>query len=254
MPNDCMPKIVLISVSLCVVCSFFVALSAISLKDLQMQNKLDEKRMNIMQVAQLQDKEGSLDQIFSKYIESRLVDIENGTFSDRFDPENFDVLASREDPGLSRTLTTAEDRAKIKVRENFAVVYLVKNDAGEYSNVIIPIRGYGLWSTLYGFMAVSIADGNTINGLQFYDQAETPGLGAEVDNPRWRGLWPGKKIYQDGTVKISVKKGNHNGNAYAVDALSGASLTSNGVNNLVQFWTGPLGFQSLLQKLPQSLS
>ncbi len=246
MPNDRMPKIILIAVSLCVVCSFFVALSAISLKSLQEQNKLDEKRMNIIQVAGLAGKSGSIDEIFSQYIEARVVDLEVGSLTERFDPNTFDALASREDPNLSRVLTTAEDLAKIKVRENNAVVYLVKNELGANTSIILPIRGYGLWSTLYGFVSVSLDDSNTINGLQFYDQAETPGLGAEVDNPRWRALWQGKKIYADDTVKISVKKGNQSNNDYGVDALSGATLTSNGVHNLVQFWMGPLGFQNFL--------
>lgn len=251
MSNDRMPKIVLIAVSLCVVCSFFVALAAISLKDMQAQNKLDEKRRNIIQVAGLAGESGSLDEIFRRYIKPQLIDLEQGTFSDAFDPETFDALASREDPTLSRPLSTAEDIAKIKVRENFAVAYLVKDDVGTYSRIILPIRGYGLWSTLYGFISVSLdrKDG-LINGLQFYDQAETPGLGAEVDNPRWRALWAGKKVYQDGEVAISVLKGSQNNNDYGVDALSGATLTSNGVHNLVQFWMGPLGYQRLLAQLP----
>lgn len=254
MPNERMPKIVLIAVVLCIFCSFFVSLAAISLKDLQGQNKLNEKRNNIVQVAKLQDKPGSLDEIFAKYIEYRLFDLENGTFSTSFDPKIFDALASRDDPDLSRRLTGAEDIAKIKVRENFAVVYLIKDDRGNYTDVIIPVRGYGLWSTLYGFMAVDVRDGNTINGLQFYDQGETPGLGAEVDNPRWRALWAGKKIYQGKETRIGVMKGNQSANPYGVDGLSGATLTSNGVSNLVKFWTGPLAFQKLLQNLPGNLS
>lgn len=253
MPNERIPKLILIAVSLCVVCSFFVSWSAISLKPLQEANKLNEKRRNIIEVAQLQDKAGDLASVFDRYIEQRLVDIEQGSFSNRFDPASFDALDSIDEPGLARRLTDAEDQAKIRQRENFAVSYLVKDESGAYHSIILPVRGYGLWSTLYGFMAVSLDDRNTITGLQFYNQAETPGLGGEVDNPRWRALWPGKKIYQDGEVAISVKKGNQSGNTYAVDALSGASLTSNGVSNLVQFWSGPLGFQPLLANLPRLL-
>ena len=108
------------------------------------------------------------------------------------------------------------------------------------------MHGYGLWSTLYGFMAVKM-DGNTIEGLRFYEHKETPGLGAEVDNPAWRKKWVGKKIKDaNKNVAISVVKGGASGD-YQIDALSGATLTSNGVNNLVQFWVGQNGFASFLE-------
>ena len=73
------------------------------------------------------------------------------------------------------------------VRRKFVTVYLLRDDAGEIDKVILPLHGYGLWSTLYGFIALE-ENGNDIFGLQFYEHAETPGLGAEVDNPRWKAL------------------------------------------------------------------
>ena len=72
-------------------------------------------------------------------------------------------------------------------------VYLLRDDAGDIDKVILPIHGYGLWSTLYGFIALE-ENGNDIFGLQFYEHAKRPGLGAEVDNPRWKTLWNGKRL------------------------------------------------------------
>jgi len=114
----------------------------------------------------------------------------------------------------------------------------------------LPIHGYGLWSTLYGFIALE-ENGNDIFGLQFYDHAETPGLGAEVDNPRWKAMWKGKRLSDDdGTLQISVSKSvPAAGQDYHVDALAGATLTTNGVNNLVRFWMGEAGFGPFLQNL-----
>ena len=254
MSNDRIPKIILISLLLCVVCSFFVSWAAISLKPLQERNRLDSKRKNIVQVAGLSDHGGTLDEIFAQYIEPRLVDLEAGTFVRDLAPENFEQRVSTEDPALSRQLTGQEDMAKIRVRENFAISYLIKDDAGQVNTIILPIRGYGLWSTLYGFVAVDTTDGNAIKALQFYEHAETPGLGAEIDNPSWRALWSGKKIFDDqGDIAIAVDKGDHSNNPHKVDSLSGATLTSRGVNNLVQFWLGPLGFEALLRQLPENL-
>jgi Na+-transporting NADH:ubiquinone oxidoreductase subunit C len=117
--------------------------------------------------------------------------------------------------------------------------------------LVLPIQGLGLWSTLYGFLAID-ADGNTIRGITYYQHAETPGLGGEVDNPRWKSLWPGRKIYDDGEPAIQVIKGAAGPPAqdpYRVDGLSGATLTSNGVTFMLEFWLGPNGFGPYLDRL-----
>ena len=69
------------------------------------------------------------------------------------------------------------------------------------------MRGYGSWSTLYGFMAVK-GDLDTVAGFGFYQHGETPGLGGEVDNPKWRGQWPGKELFDDnGKLAVQIVKG-----------------------------------------------
>ena len=131
-------------------------------------------------------------------------------------------------------------------------MYLVEGSGGDLDKVILPVRGYGLWSTLYGFIALE-SDLNTIAGLGFYEHGETPGLGGEVDNPRWKALWPGKQVYRDGEVEIELIKGSvepDNPRAeWRVDGLSGATLTSRGVTHLVQFWLGEQGYQPFLNNL-----
>ena len=116
--------------------------------------------------------------------------------------------------------------------------------------MILPIEGYGLWSTLYGFIALE-ENGNDIYGLQFYQHGETPGLGAEVDNPRWKALWNGKKLRDDdGDLQITVAKAPPAaGQDYYIDALAGATLTSRGVHNLVRFWMGEQGYGPFLERL-----
>ena len=103
-------------------------------------------------------------------------------------------------------------------------VYLVKAN-GQVSEVVLPFYGQGLWSTMYGYLAVD-ADGSTIKGVKYYSQGETAGLGAEVTNPAYTGKWIAKK----------VTKGADKTSPYQVDAISGATLTSDGVNNSVKYW------------------
>ena len=131
------------------------------------------------------------------------------------------------------------------------MVYLVLSE-GELKKIILPVRGYGLWSTMRGFIALE-SDGNTIAGLGFSEHGETPGLGGEIDNPKWKAIWPGKKVYQNGEVQVGLVKGAVTpGSAnidYEVDGLAGATLTSRGVTNLVHFWLGEKGFQKFLSNL-----
>jgi Na+-transporting NADH:ubiquinone oxidoreductase subunit C len=109
------------------------------------------------------------------------------------------------------------------------------------------VYGKGLWSTLYGFLSVE-ADKATVRGITFYKHAETPGLGGEVDNANWKQLWHGKQAFDsDGAVALGVIKGKAPAeDPHAVDGLSGATITSNGVDDMVKYWLGPEGFGKFL--------
>ena len=122
----------------------------------------------------------------------------------------------------------------------------------------MPVHGYGLWSTLYGFLALE-ADAKTVVGLGFYEHAETPGLGGEVDNPEWRGKWTGKQVYdQNNEIIIDVIKGSVGADTpkaiSKVDGLSGATLTSQGVENMLHFWLSKQGFAKYLNKIRSATS
>ena len=174
--------------------------------------------------------------------------MKTGRFTDDLDAATFDDKAAADDPELSRALS--EDPAGIGRQSNFQIIYLLRTEEGGIDKVVLPVHGYGLWSTLYGFIALE-ANGNDIFGLQFYQHAETPGLGAEVDNPRWKTLWAGKKLRDEsGNLQITVDKTPPAaGPEYHVDALAGATLTSRGVDNLVKFWMGQDGYAPFLSNL-----
>ena len=188
-----------------------------------------------------------IDEQFS-VIKARLVDLDTGTFSLDADISSFDLRKSAKDPSRSMALSSDQDQAKISRREDQALVYIVESK-GEFDKIILPVHGYGLWSTLYGFVALE-SDLNTIAGLGFYEHGETPGLGGEVDNPRWKAFWPGKQVYKEGAVAIQLIKGvvdpSSVDSSYQVDGLSGATLTSTGITNLLQFWLGQKGIQTFI--------
>ncbi|MEM9331944.1 MAG: Na(+)-translocating NADH-quinone reductase subunit C [Pseudomonadota bacterium] len=247
LPADSIPKTLFVAVTLCLCASMVVSVAAVSLRPLQEENRLRDKRVNILQVAGLYDPNADVAEAF-KAFEPQILDLRTGKFTDEFDPTTFDDKASAEDANQSRELE--EDPAGIGRQSYYKTIYLLRDDSGGLSKVILPIHGYGLWSTLYGFVALE-PDGNEIFGLQFYQHAETPGLGAEVDNPRWKALWRGKKLRdEDGVLQITVDKtAPAAGDDYFVDGLAGATLTSVGVDNLVKFWMGKEGYEEFLSRL-----
>ncbi|WP_310618500.1 Na(+)-translocating NADH-quinone reductase subunit C [Flexibacterium corallicola] len=249
MPLDSAPRTLTVAIVLCLFCSMIVSGAAVMLKPQQEINKLLDKKVNILKVAGLYEAGQDVEKAFSAF-EVRLVDLQTGKFTDAADPATYDQRKASKDPALSRDLEN--DPASINRQANIAAIYLLRDEAGEIKRIVLPIHGYGLWSTLYGFIALN-SDGNDVYGLRFYEHAETPGLGAEVDNPKWQAMWPGKKVYDgEGDVRINVSKkvsSNPDDAQYHIDALAGATLTSRGVNNLVQFWMGEQGFKSFLENL-----
>lgn len=246
-PPDSVSKTIIVAVALCLAASMIVSVAAVSLRPVQEANKLKDKQLNVLQVAGVYEPGMDVAEAFASF-EPQVLELATGEFTDRFDAATFDDLAAASDPELSVQLT--DDPAGIGRKANYRVVYLLRDDAGALDKVILPIHGYGLWSTLYGFIALE-ANGNDIYGLQFYQHGETPGLGAEVDNPRWREMWSGKKLRDDaGELQITVAKSQPAaGPDFYIDALAGATLTSVGVDNLVKFWMGDQGYAAFLDKL-----
>ncbi len=248
--NESKGKTFIVALALCLVCSVVVSSAAVLLKDAQIANKALDRQKNILQAAGMYQEGVDVSQQFEQ-ITAKVVDLRTGKFAQEINADKFDQRKASKDPARSASLSQDEDLAKISRRENYALVYLVEKQ-GELDKVILPVHGYGLWSTLYGFLALE-QDANTVAGLGFYEHGETPGLGGEVDNARWKALWPGKVIYSEQAVAISLIKGNvdtsRQGSESQVDGLSGATLTSRGVTNLLQFWLGDNGFGPFLHNL-----
>jgi Na+-transporting NADH:ubiquinone oxidoreductase subunit C len=247
LPTDSVPKTIFVAVSLCLVASMIVSAAAVALRPIQEVNKLKDKQINILQVAGLYEPGTDVAEAFSVF-EPHVLELESGTFTTAFDAATFDDRAAASDPETSIELT--DDPASIGRQSRFVTIYLLRNEDGSLDKVVLPIHGYGLWSTLYGFIALE-ENGNDIFGLQFYEHAETPGLGAEVDNPRWKALWSGKRLAdENGELQITVAKTAPAAGAdFHIDALAGATLTTAGVNNLVRFWMGEAGYGPFLNNL-----
>ncbi len=237
---------------ICVVCAVLVSGAAVALKERQESNAALDKQKNVLFAAGLATRDEALSrkdliQRFEDSVRSVAVELETGDEVDSVDTEAYDMekeAAGPEGRGAPSNLSA------IKRLPKYAVVYKVLGEDGNLEMVVLPIKGYGLWSTLYGFLAVD-KDGTTVRGITYYQHAETPGLGGEVDNLGWKAKWPGRKIYDDaGAVELKVIKGQAgppSADPYQVDGLSGATITSRGVTNMVDFWLGDNGFAPYLE-------
>lgn len=249
--NDSLEKTVNVALALCLVCAVLVSIATVALRPLQSHNKALDMKKNILDVAGLLDDGTDIDQAFKERIEAKLVDIATGEYVDG-NVDEYDQRKAAKDPEQNEVIPPEKDIASIRTKAKLAKVFLVKN-GDKLQSIILPINGYGLWSTMYGFLALD-ADGQTVQSINLYDQGETPGLGGEVVNPNWRALWKGKKVYGDsGEVALTLVKGTVDSSrpdaATKVDGLAGATLTSRGVSNLILYWMGPEGFAPYLNKI-----
>ncbi|MEZ6130262.1 MAG: Na(+)-translocating NADH-quinone reductase subunit C [Planctomycetaceae bacterium] len=246
-----------VAIQLCLVCSVVVSALAVGLKPIQEEQKEAFRQQSILSAAGLWEDGADAGQLYEEHIGVIGLDLEDDKpEDDDLKSPKFDLAKALQNPEWHHELPPSEDVAGLKEVENYSVIYQVPKE-GRPQKIILPIRGKGLWSTLYGFITLDVSriqDGPEhvkVAGLTYYKHGETPGLGGEVDNDLWKAKWPDKLVFDEHwDVKVKVAK-NAAGD-YQVDALSGATLTSNGVSNMLKFWLGDDGFGPYLQRLAQN--
>ncbi|TWT80911.1 Na(+)-translocating NADH-quinone reductase subunit C [Planctomycetes bacterium CA13] len=250
---------------LCVVCSLAVSSAAVALRPRQEENKRLDRQRNILDASGLAMGEfgisagkltrKQIDELYSR-VSEELVDLETGQYNTDLDKKEYDPREAVDKLDMSIAIENPEFDLGEQRREKVARVFFVKKPGDDrIQQVVLPIYGKGLWSTLYGYLALK-SDLETIEGLTFYEHGETPGLGGEVDNPSWKAQWVGQKLFNEqGEPAAMVFKGPAPpGDPYAVDGLSGATITCRGVTNLIRYWASDDGYGSFLDKLKDQIA
>jgi Na+-transporting NADH:ubiquinone oxidoreductase subunit C len=254
---------VMFAAAVCIVCSVLVSTSAVGLRSMQQRNELLDRQTNVLEAAGLIEPGQDLgseeiQRLFNERVEPRLVNLETGEYADMEDiapakvssEEAYDSDKAANIPQMQLSVPT--NPAKVTKVARVQRVFHVTDEQGNLTGLVLPIHGAGLWGQLYGYLVLE-DDFNTVRGITYYAHQETPGLGGEVDNPIWKQKWPGRKVYGDeGEVQLAVVKGDVGPpveDPYKVDALSGATITSNGVTNMIEFWLGETGFGPYLDRL-----
>ncbi len=258
MSNDSIKKTVLVVLGICLVCSLLVSTAAVKLFPLQEHNRMIDKVKNILVAGELYTEGTDLAETYAKKIEPELIELATGeaVSKDKFDDvlniENFDA----NHPKYGRSIPQSQDLANIKKSPKYMLVYFVK-EGEEINRIILPVYGKGLWSTMYAFLALD-RDLKTVTGVTFYEHGETPGLGGEIENPRWNNLWKGKEAFDDNNnLQLKIIKGVVDRNRpeanYQIDGLSGATITARGVDKMIKFWLGDDGYAPFLNKLRKEM-
>ncbi len=260
-----------VAILLCLVCSLLVSATAIGLMEIQKTNVALDKKKNILTVAGYTPEEvkkmskKDIEEIFKGENESIqildiVVDLETGlevSNDDLKEKTGFDSVVDFDQEKIVKQEGLGSEieggvNIGLRKRENYSHVYVVKDKKKDLiTRYVFPVKGKGLWSTLMGYIAVD-ASFKQIEGLTFYSHKETPGLGGEVDNPKWKKLWEGRMLFsEDGQVANDyvVKGSPDESNRNAVAGLSGATITSKGVSNLVRYWMGEEGFGKFISEV-----
>ncbi len=246
---------VMFATGVSVACALLVASAAVGLRDRQEVNAQLYKQKNVLLAASLVKpgqavSSAEVQAIFDRSIRVRAVDLKTGQLlpEDKFDAKGYDQRKARNDPALSRA-APAND-AQVARLPNYGTVYQVQGSDQRIEQLVLPIEGMGMWGTVYGFLSLD-RDGNTVRGLTFYEQKETPGLGGEIANPKWQALWVGRKAYDASWApQLAVIKGQAGppqNDPHHVDGLSGATITSNGITRVVRFWLSDQGYAPYLK-------
>ena len=259
-PKSNNAKTISVALTLCLVCSVLVSAVAVGLKPAQIENARLDRNKNILVAAGMYNAESDTASDVAerfKDFDVEIIDLNTGDYLDDDalkaagipDRNAYDASQATKNQALSEDLGD-NDPAGIGRKPKYAKVYVKSDDAGNPEMVVLPIQGYGLWGTIYGFLTLE-SDMNTIKGISFYEHKETPGLGARIEEPEWRAQWSGIQSYdEDGNVATGVTKAGTPKDNW-VDGISGATLTGRGVSNMIQFWLGEQGYKPYLDKLRQ---
>ncbi len=257
MKKESTRKTITVAFLVCLICSVLVSATAVGLRSIQKKNQALDKIKNILSAAGLPVESGDVVQVYEERIRPRLLHIKSGKFIDESEypeglsPQTYDLKSVLKNSEYTQPLDPANDPAKIQQIPEWAAVYEVL-EGEEVSRYILPVAGKGLWSTMYGFLALD-NDFNILQGLTFYEHGETPGLGGEVDNPVWKKLWINRPAFdEEGNLRIEVIKGTVDDLSpkakYQIDGLSGSTLTTRGVHDLIRFWLGDHGYGQWIER------
>jgi Na+-transporting NADH:ubiquinone oxidoreductase subunit C len=194
-----------------------LSMAATLLQPAQARNLEIEKKKNMLESINVQVTRENTEELYDKYIKKGFV------INSKGEPVN----------GVDAFTVVLKNEQKKPLEEQSLPVFKAEPDDGEIVT-IIPVEGKGLWGPIYGYVSLK-SDMNTIYGTNFDHKGETPGLGAEINTTAFESQFLGKKLYDnDNFVSVQVLKGGaREGDIHGVDAISGGTITSKGLQKMI---------------------
>lgn len=206
------------SIVMVVSVAVLLALTALLLQPRQEKNVEIEKKMNILSSINVASTKSDAEELYNKHIRESFVINTDGNRVDGVDAFTVVLRAEQKKP----------------INEQYLPVFIAVDNSNDTLRVL-PLEGKGLWGPIWGYVSLK-SDLSTIAGVTFDHKGETPGLGAEINTTAFESQFIGKKIYEDGSfvsVKV-VKGGADKSSAYEVDAISGGTITSKGLEAMMK--------------------
>ena len=194
-----------------------LSLAATLLQPAQARNLEIEKKKNMLESINIPATRENTEDLYDKYIKESFVINSNG------EPVE----------GIDAFTVVLKNEQKKPLEEQYLPVFRAEPDDGE-KVIIIPVEGKGLWGPIYGYVSLK-SDMNTIYGINFDHKGETPGLGAEINTTPFESQFHGKKLFDnDNFISVQVLKGGAPENdIHGVDAISGGTITSKGLQKML---------------------
>ena len=255
MATEKIGRTLLIAMAVALGCSAMVSLAIQFLRPVQdAYAQLERNRAVLTAAGELPDN-ASDRMIVSRYLDLdvRVVNMTSKVFVDHTpvgDARLYDHWALDEGSRLLLQASAEATSDRPTLLPQYVPVYLVW-EGQTLHRLVLPVHGKGMWSTIYAYLALN-GDLSTVAGMHVYRHGETPGIGDRIEDPQWLSTWTGKRAYDDtGRSQFLVARGS-SASPYRVDLITGASVTSEALGNIVRFWLGPQGYGPLLQALRES--
>lgn len=240
----------LVALLVALVCSTVVSSTVYLLRPIQLGYQLLDRNRAVVVAAGLAGPDAGDREVVTRFVEldSPVIDLDEAEFAEDVDGRTYDHWNTTDRHYVAHPIPADRDDAGLGVRPRLVPVFVRRGD-GAIARLVLPVHGRGMWSTLYGYVALA-ADLNTVERLVIHRHGETPGIGDRIEDPAWLGAWRGKRLYDaDGQLAIRVLRGRRPGSVHEIDLISGASVTSTAVGNMVRYWMGEDAYGPWLRRL-----
>jgi Na+-transporting NADH:ubiquinone oxidoreductase subunit C len=246
------------TIVVCAICSVFVASTYEMLGERQRADAAVFRMLDILRLTGLAGPDEVLekDEIVRRFgaIRPRAVDMRARRIDPEVDASLYGQREASRDPTRSREAPA--NAAGVRRIPDHAVVYERLGEDGSVEQMLLPLHGQGYGGQIYGFIALG-PDLNTVRDIIFYEHEETPTLGGKINRASWRAAWEGRRVYDDSravALRLVGDAGPADTHPHEVDAVSRASVTTAGVQNMIDFWMGPEGFGPFLEDYRKTLA